>query len=128
MPGYAGQGLAVGLYTGSIALFLAEPLTPNVPSMGVELRRVKGTSVPFGFSIQAAFSGDPGAYQLNVEGSDSDTPSTYVPIGQLSPGVSPLSPTFTSRIAFNDQSMTRFVRVTPVLNPNSVTGTVTVTK
>lgn len=47
-------------------------------SRAVQLERVRSVSYPWGFSVEVAFSGNPGAFEIDVMVADTDNPNNYI--------------------------------------------------
>jgi hypothetical protein len=47
-------------------------------SKAVQLERVRSVSYPWGFSVEIAFSGNPGAFEVDVMVADTDNPNYFV--------------------------------------------------
>lgn len=47
-------------------------------SLAVQLERVRSVSYPWGFSVEVAFSGAPGTFEIDVMIADTDDPTHYV--------------------------------------------------
>jgi len=52
-------------------------------SVAFQLERVRSVSYPWGFSVEVAFAGAPGAFEIDVMGSDTDNPAYYNKIGSI---------------------------------------------
>jgi len=47
-------------------------------SKAVQLERVRSVHYPWGFSVEVAFSGNPGAFEVDVMVADTDNPTHFV--------------------------------------------------
>lgn len=47
-------------------------------SQAWQLERVRSVSYPWGFSVEIAFSGNPGAFEVDVMVADTDNPTHYI--------------------------------------------------
>ena len=47
-------------------------------SMAVQLERVRSAHYPWGFSVEVAFSGAPGVFEVDIMGADTDNANYYV--------------------------------------------------
>jgi len=87
MPGYAGTGQAKLLRENSqIFLWQNEAIAASVAgslSLAVQLERVRSVSYPWGFSVEVAFSGAPGAFEIDIMGADTDNANYYNKIGSI---------------------------------------------
>jgi hypothetical protein len=88
MPGYSGVGQAKLLRENSqIFLWQNEAIAAGASvgslSLAVQLERVRSASYPWGFSVEVAFSGAPGAFEVDVFGADTDNPAYFNKIGEI---------------------------------------------
>jgi len=84
MPGYAGIGQAQ-LHRENRQIFLwqndtvpAGGIPPQSLSLAVQLERVRSVSYPWGFSVEVAFSGPPGAFEVDVMVADTDNYANFI--------------------------------------------------
>lgn len=83
MPGYAGSGQAKLIrYNEQQYFWNGETITSGL-SAAWELSRTTGTYYPWGFAVEVQFSGAPGAFEVDVMGSESDTQGSYVKLGSI---------------------------------------------
>jgi hypothetical protein len=92
MPAYEGNSQAVPLINNR-QIYLWNNESPAVNgatgslSISVELQRVNQSFYPWGLSFEAWFSGAPGAFEIDIMGSNTDTgspsPGNYVKIGSI---------------------------------------------
>ncbi|CAN5951055.1 unnamed protein product [Sphagnum jensenii] len=88
MPSYAGVNQAK-LFRENSQIFLWQnetvPASATVGSLSiaVQLERVRSVSYPWGFSVEVAFSGAPGTFEIDVMGADTDNPNYYIKIGSI---------------------------------------------
>jgi hypothetical protein len=47
-------------------------------SLAFQLERVRSVSYPWGFSVEVQFSGNPGAFEVDVMIADTDNPANYI--------------------------------------------------
>lgn len=84
MPPYPGNDLAKLIYENQQAFFFQNEAAPaNSLSQAFQLRRERGASYPWGFSVEAAFSGAPGAFELDVMGADTDNANYFVSLATI---------------------------------------------
>jgi hypothetical protein len=86
MPLYPGGGQATLLYeTRGINLFNPENIAAGSFSIAAQLRRVRGGGAyPEGISLQVAFGGAPGTFEIDLLTSDTDAgTASYVQIAAL---------------------------------------------
>ena len=97
-----------------------EEVVAGDASVPVQLRRVKGLTYPFGFSVQVAFDDDPGTFQVDVQDADLDEDDMYVTVSSLSGN---LNDSFVGRVELPIvwTKYTR-VRVVTLTNPVAITA------
>lgn len=85
MPPYAGNGKATLINAGGIPKYAwyNERATSGIKSLGFQLERQKSAHYPAGAAFQVTFNADPGAFTVEIQGSDDDTDATYVQIGTI---------------------------------------------
>lgn len=84
MPGYAGDGQS-NLLRETQQGFFWESESVNVGELSAALQLSRMTSMyyPWGFAIEVRFSGDPGTFEIDVMGSETDSAETFVQIGSI---------------------------------------------
>ena len=124
MPGYGSSGQAPLLGEGlQLYLFQSETVSVGESSIGVQLARRPGIFYPWGVSFQIAFSGAPGAFQIDIQTADIDQDSNYVTINALTTGV--LNASNVGRVELPN-FWAKFVRVKVVGFANFATVTLSV--
>jgi hypothetical protein len=124
MPAYPGNNLAQLLYENRQAFFFdSETVAAGVASVAYELRRERGATYPWGFSVQALFSADPGTFEIDIEVSDIDVDSAYV----LADKIDAVGGGFSGRYD-TTTVWAKFVRARMVSLANAVNATVMVTR
>jgi hypothetical protein len=84
MPAYPGNDLATLLYENKQAFFYQnEAVVAGTLSRAFELRRTRGDYYPWGFSVEVAFGGAPGTFEIDILAADTDNMANYVVIGQI---------------------------------------------
>jgi hypothetical protein len=84
MPGYQGINQAVLLRENSQKFFWQNEVVPaGELSVAFQLERVRSVSYPWGFSVEVAFLGVPGAFEVDIVGADTDNPNYYIKIGSI---------------------------------------------
>jgi len=126
MPLYPGPGKAALLYENRQAwLFQNEAITAGQSSIACQLHRIFGDSYPFGASFEIGFSADPGAFEVDIQTSDSDAADgKYFSVVQTT---GPLNASFLTRVEM-PLFWARFVRVKLVSITNAVNLTVELTR
>ncbi len=126
MPAYPGNGLAVPLaYTKQGYFWENEkpPTTyPGSLSQAFFLQRVDATYYPWGFAVEIQFSGNPGAFEVDVMGSETDNAANYLKIGSITTATSLVTGNYVGRfdttslypmyIALNLVSLANAVNIT----------------
>jgi len=107
MPKYPRSGQAQLLRPNQQGFFFnGESVIAGQASQAFEIGRIQD-AYPWGMSFQFAFSGNPGAFQYDVQTSDTDQANSYVTIASLTGG---LNSSYQSRIEL-PQFWARYVRV-----------------
>lgn len=88
MPAYAGINQATLLRENRQVFcwqneFIAASAAVGSLSIAFQLERVRSVSYPWGFSVEVAFSGPPGAFEVDVMGADTDDPNYYISLGTI---------------------------------------------
>lgn len=83
MPAYAGINQAIVLRENRQMFLWQNDTIPASAangslSLAVQLERVRSVSYPWGFSVEVQFSGNPGAFEVDVMIADTDNPNNYV--------------------------------------------------
>lgn len=84
MAGYAGIGQAKLLRENSQVFLWQNDIVPAGDAVGslslaVQLERVRSVHYPWGFSVEVDFSGNPGAFEVDVMVADTDNPKYFIP-------------------------------------------------
>jgi hypothetical protein len=125
MPGYAGTARAQLLYENRQAfLFQNETVANGTASIAYQLRRERGAFYPWGMSLEFAFGANPGAFEVDVQTSDTDDNAHYVTLATLTSG---LNASYVGRIEL-PSFWAKFVRVQVVTLTNAVAITVLLTR
>lgn len=126
MPLYPGPGKAPLLHENNQAwLFQNEAVTAGQASIAYQLERARGVAYPFGASFEISFSADPGAFEVDIQTSDSDAATgKYFSVVQTT---GPLNASFVTRIEM-PLFWARYVRVILVSITNAVNLTVELTR
>lgn len=99
-------------------------ITSGQSSAAVQIVRIPGTYYPWGVSIEISFSGDPGAFQIDVQTADTDSDTHYVTLASFTTG---LNSSFFGRIEI-DTFWAEYLRLNVVTLTNAVTVTALVTR
>jgi hypothetical protein len=84
MPAYPGTAQAQLLRDNNQA-FLWQLENPPVGSLSVafQLERINRTFYPWGASFEVVFGGNPGAFEIDIMGANSDTKANFLQIGNI---------------------------------------------
>jgi len=130
MSGYAGNGRAVLLRSnGQAYLWNNEVATVGGLSAAVQLERISHSSYPWGVAFDVQFSGAPGAFEIDIVGSQDDVgnpnPGQYVTLGTITS----VSSTFCGRWDMPSNMWPKFVAaILKTLTNSAVNTTLRVTR
>ena len=86
MPGYAGSGNAKLLRDNAQGiLWSIQDGSPAATTLTVAflLERINRSYYPWGLSFEVTFSGNPGAFEIDIMGADTDTAANYLQLGSM---------------------------------------------
>lgn len=127
MPGYPGNGQAKLLNTNAqVMLWSNETIGGEKASIAVELSRPTSMYYPWGASFELWFSGDPGAFEVDIQTADVDADSHYCTINSWINDAS-LNANFVGRIELPN-FWARYVRAYVESLTNNVTVSLLVTR
>ena len=127
MPGYPGNGQAKLLNTNTqVMLWSNETIGGEKASIAVELSRPTSMYYPWGASFELWFSGDPGAFEVDIQTADVDADSHYCTINSWINDAS-LNANFVGRIELPN-FWARYVRAYVKSLTNNVTVSLLVTR
>jgi hypothetical protein len=125
MPGYPGSSQAQLLYENRQAfLFQNEIVAAGTASIAYQLHRERGNFYPWGMSLELAFGGNPGTFEVDIETADVDTDAHYVTINTMTSG---LNSSYVGRLEL-PSFWAKYVRAQVVTLTNSVAITVLLTR
>ncbi len=125
MPPYTGPAQAkLILENRQVFLFQNETVGAGTSSIACQLRRERGNFYPFGMSLELSFSGDPGAFEVDIQTADTDQNAKYVTINMITAG---LNASFTGRVEL-PAFWAKYVRAKIVTLTNAVAVTVLLTR
>ena len=125
MPGYPGTGQAQLIYENrQVFLFQNETVAAGTASIAFQLHRVRGSSYPFGMSLEIGFSADPGTFEVDIQTSDTDDNPHFVTINTVNSG---LNSFFVGRVEL-PSFWAKYVRARVVTLTNAVAITVKLTR
>lgn len=104
-------------------LFQNNRVAATQASVAVQLARLPWAGYPFAAAFQVSFSGDPGAFELDVEGAEDDADAYYVKLDDITT----VNAAFTGRVSICS-AYPKFVRVRLISITNDVLTTVIVTR
>src|SRR6266705_1785818 len=107
MPAYPGAGQATMINANKQKfLWQNETVVAGTASVAFMLEKQKSASYPHGFAVEIAFSGDPGTFEVDIQGAETDQANNYT---QLGVGITQVNSTFVGR--FDGAAFyTKFVR------------------
>lgn len=130
MPGYAGKGRAALLRVNQQA-FLFQNEIPTVPSLSLafQLERISRSFYPWGASIEVWFSGDPGAFKIDLMGANDDSPERYLSLGSVTTATgSTVAGQYVARFDMPSADWPKFVAAYVTTLTNSVNVNVQLTR
>jgi hypothetical protein len=86
MPGYAGNGLAALLRNdqqGILFSYNDGTITAKTLSVAFQLERINRSFYPWGLSLEVQFSANPGAFEIDLLGANTDVPANYTLLGSI---------------------------------------------
>jgi hypothetical protein len=84
MPGYGGIGKAALLRENEQRfLFQNELVAVGTLSIAYELARINRSFYPWGLSAEVSFSGNPGAFEIDIMGANNDSAANYISLGTI---------------------------------------------
>jgi hypothetical protein len=88
MPAYAGINQATLLRENKQVLAWQNEIVPASQTNGslsiaFQLERVRSVNYPWGFSVEVAFAGNPGTFEVDVMVADTDNPNNYIPVAYI---------------------------------------------
>ena len=86
MPGYAGSGLAALLrndQSGIMFSYNDGTIAAKTLSVAFQLERINRSFYPWGLSLEVQFSANPGSFDIDLLGANTDAPQNYVVLGSI---------------------------------------------
>jgi hypothetical protein len=125
MPGYAGTAQAALIRDNNQKyLWNNETVAVGEASIAFQIERVNRTFYPWGISLEIFFSGNPGAFEVDLQDADIDMDSHYVTVDAITVG---LNASYVTRIEL-PSFYTKYVRVKLVALTNPVNVSVLLTR
>jgi hypothetical protein len=106
-------------------LFQNDTVGTGTSSIPAELRRTRGLSYPFGFSVELTFSANPGNFQVDIQTADTDLAANYVTLASITQASVNASYTGRAEVV---ATWCKFVRLNIVSIANSVAISAKVTR
>jgi hypothetical protein len=133
MPAYPGNALAQPLLNNrQVFLWDNESIpasaSPGSLSRAFELQRVNQSFYPWGLSFEAWFSGDPGAFEIDIMGANNDNAENYVELGTIAATNHATSGAYVGRWDMPSNMWPKFIAAYMKTLPNTVNVTLQVTK
>ena len=125
MPAYTGPAQA-GLIRDNQQKFLwnNETVAAGTASIAFQIERVNRSFYPWGISLEIFFSGNPGAFEVDLQDADIDEDSHYVTVDAITVG---LNSSYVTRIEL-PSFYAKYVRVKLVTLTNAVNISVLLTR
>jgi hypothetical protein len=130
MPAYAGAGQAKVVHMNEqVVLWQAESktITTGNPSLAFQLGRIPRFSYPWGAAFQVSFSGAPGSFEIDIEGSETDEAGSYVLLA-TSAKITAVNASNFGRYDMPATFFPKFVRASMQSLANSVNTTLVLTR
>lgn len=84
MPAYPGNNLADFLRNNSLRYMWDNELAPaGTLSRAFVLERINRSFYPYGLSFEVSFAGDPGAFEIDLMGANTDIVAYYITLGTI---------------------------------------------
>jgi len=101
---------------------------PGSLSTALLLERLDYASYPWGASFEVVFSGDPGAFEIDIVGANIDAPQNYIELGTISAVSSYVTGYFTGRWDMASNMWVKYVAAYMKARANAVKATLMVTR
>jgi hypothetical protein len=101
---------------------------PGSLSTAFLLERLDYASYPWGASVEAVFSGNPGAFEIDIVGANIDAPQNYVQLGTITTANSYVSGYYTGRWDMPTNMWVKYVAAYMKTLANAVNVTLMVTR
>jgi len=125
MPCYGGTAQAALIRNNQQEyLWNNETVLAGVASIAFQIERVNRSFYPWGISLEIFFSGNPGAFEVDLQDADVDEDSHYVTVDAITAG---LNASYVTRIEL-PSFYAKYVRVKLVTLTNAVNVSVLLTR
>ena len=132
MPGYAGPGAAKLLRDntqGILFSFQDGVISAGELSVAFLLERINRSFYPWGLSFEVTFSGNPGTFEIDLMGANTDAASNYLELGSITNASgSTVSGAYVGRWDMPSNIWPKYVSGYIKTLTNAVSVTLTVTK
>jgi hypothetical protein len=83
MPVYIPSGAIILNANQQFAVWAGDTVAANAKSLSVQLERQKSAHYPWGAAIQIEFGTDPSTFDVEIQGSETDTDASYVKLASI---------------------------------------------
>jgi hypothetical protein len=130
MSGYAGDGLSKLIQMNEQrSLWANEKVVAGELSLAFQLSRITSTYYPWGTSFEVIFGGNPGAFEIDIMGANTDQRVSYISIGSITDvSGSTVAGAYVGRWDMPSNVWPRFVAAYMKTLTNAVTVTLGVTR
>jgi hypothetical protein len=133
MPAYAGASQATEILNNRQGYFWlneAPPVNtyPGSLSVAYQLQRINQSSYPWGACFEATFSGNPGAFEIDIVGANTDNPQNYIQLGTITQANSYVPGYYVGRWDMPSNMWVRYVAAFMKSLTNAVNVTLTVNR
>jgi len=133
MPGYSGNGQALLLGVNRQAFMWNNEIVtagayPGSLSVAFLLARLDNASYPWGASFEVMFGGNPGAFEIDIVGANTDQAQNYIKLGTITVANSYVSGYHTGRWDMPSNMWVKYVAAYMKTLTNAVNVTLQVTR
>lgn len=133
MPPYPGENLAKPLLDNRSAyLWINETVPagiyPGSLSQAYQLQRVNQSFYPWGAAFEVTFSGNPGTFEIDIVGANTDNPQNYIYLGMINQVSSYVPGYYVGRWDMPSNMWIKYVAAYMKTLTNSVSATLQVTR
>lgn len=133
MPAYSGNGLAE-LLTANRQMYMWQSETvpvntfPGSLSVAYQLERIPNVYAPWGCAFEVMFSGNPGAFEIDIVGANIDQAQNYIQLGTITAANSYVTGYYTGRWDMPSNVWVKYVAAYLKTLTNSVQVTLLATR
>lgn len=133
MPAYGGNGTAGLLNANRTAYFWQSEIVPvnTFPgslSFAYQLERVPNVVAPWGASFEVIFNGNPGAFEIDIVGANTDQAQNYTYLGNITQAASYVPGYYVGRWDMPSNIWVKYVAAYMKTLTNAVQATLQVTR